>query len=335
MSQPTIKDVAKLAGVSVSTVSRVMNDSKPVSAEFRRKVEDAVEKLGFKPNELARSLVMKKSNSVGVIVKDIGIEYMAQIIRGIEEIGKMYKYDILLSSTYGEIKSERQSVDFLFRKQVEGLIVLSEDIDPEIVVKIKEYDIPFIHLDRYYKSNEFHTVTVDYKKAMRKMAEYLIENGHKKIAYVGKESKYEISTQKKEGYLQAIREAGLEPHVYEDEEADTEAGYNLMDEHYAQMKKDGITAVMASADALAVGIISYCYDKGISVPEELSVSGFGNTKISELYRPRITTVDEPYYDIGAVAMRWLTKILRGEDTMDETICLGTQIIERDSTKKIN
>ena len=94
MGQPTIKDVAKLAGVSISTVSRVMNNSKPVSPEARRKVLDAINKLDFKPNELARSLVMRKSNLVGVIVKDIGIEYMAQLIRGIEEIGRVYKYDL-------------------------------------------------------------------------------------------------------------------------------------------------------------------------------------------------------------------------------------------------
>ena len=94
MAQPTIKDVAKLAGVSISTVSRVMNRSKPVSPEAERRVLDAINKLGFKPNELARSLVMKKSNSIGILVKDIGIEYMAQIIRGAEEVGRMYNYDI-------------------------------------------------------------------------------------------------------------------------------------------------------------------------------------------------------------------------------------------------
>ena len=110
MSAPTIKDVAKLAGVSISTVSRVMNESKPVSPESRRKVLDAIKKLDFKPNELARSLVMRKSNMIGVIVKDIGISYMAQIIRGIEEIGRMYNYDILLSSTYGDIEVEHKII---------------------------------------------------------------------------------------------------------------------------------------------------------------------------------------------------------------------------------
>ena len=96
MSSPTIKDVAKLAGVSISTVSRVMNDSKPVSPEARRKVLDAIEKLDFKPNELARSLVMKRSNLIGVVVKDIGIPYMAQIVRGAEEIGRKELYNLLV-----------------------------------------------------------------------------------------------------------------------------------------------------------------------------------------------------------------------------------------------
>ena len=126
MSVPTIKDVAKLAGVSISTVSRVMNESKPVSPESRRKVLDAIKKLDFKPNELARSLVMRKSNMIGVIVKDIGISYMAQIIRGIEEIGRMYNYDILLSSTYGDIEVEHKIIEFMCTKQVEGIIMIVE-----------------------------------------------------------------------------------------------------------------------------------------------------------------------------------------------------------------
>lgn len=158
MSVPTIKDVAKLAGVSISTVSRVMNESKPVSPESRRKVLDAIKKLDFKPNELARSLVMRKSNMIGVIVKDIGISYMAQIIRGIEEIGRMYNYDILLSSTYGDIEVEHKIIEFMCTKQVEGIIMISEKINPEILFKLKSKNIPFVRLDKFYEYTDEHTV---------------------------------------------------------------------------------------------------------------------------------------------------------------------------------
>lgn len=334
MSQPTIKDVAKLAGVSISTVSRVMNESKPVSPEAKRKVLDAINKLGFKPNELARSLVMKKSNSIGILVKDIGIEYMAQIVRGIEEVGKMYNYDILLSSTYGVLDSEKKSVDFLYRKQVEGIILLSENIDPEIIVKVKEYGLPFILLDRYYKSNDYKTVSVDFKEAMEQMAEFLIGLGHKKILYIKHKSGYDISEKKIEGYEKVIHSHHCKPYVVETKAATADDGYLALEDSIDLIKKEGITAVMASNDVLAIGASNYCYDNGIKVPEELSVAGYGNAKVSSLYRPRITTVLEPYYDIGAVAMRMLTKVLQKEGAMDASIMLPTEVIERESTKAI-
>src|SRR5699024_10091683 len=183
MSSPTIKDVAKLAGVSISTVSRVMNDSKPVSPESRRKVEDAIEKLDFKRNELARSLVMKRSNLIGVLVKDLGIPYMTQIVRGVEEVGRMYKYDMLLNSSYGDAEQEKVIVDFMLRKQAEAIIMITENANPEVIVKLKENKNSFILLDRFYNGS-FNTVTIDYENAAYKMTSHLITKGHKNILFV-------------------------------------------------------------------------------------------------------------------------------------------------------
>ena len=125
----TIKDVAKMAEVSISTVSRVINDSKPVSPEARRKVLHAIEELGYEPNEIARSLVTRKSNLIGVIVDDIGSYYISQIVRGIEEIGRMYNYDIILASSYGDPEMEMKFLQLFKTKQVEGIILVSEIVD--------------------------------------------------------------------------------------------------------------------------------------------------------------------------------------------------------------
>lgn len=333
MSQPTIKDVARLADVSISTVSRVMNKSRPVSPELQRKVLDAINKLGFKPNELARSLVMKKSNSIGILVKDIGIEYMAQMIRGAEEIGKMYNYDILLSSTYGDLEAEKKAVDFLYRKQVEGIIVISENIEAEIIVKIREYHLPYVLLDRYYKSNDFRTVTVDYRKGMKSLGDYLQNAGHSKIAYIKSRSNYDISEYKRQGYEESMHSGGKELFVVEAPGIDIQAGSDAMALVRDLAKDKGVTAVMAESDEIAIGAMNYCYDNGISVPNELSIAGFGNQMLSSIYRPRLTTVLEPYYDIGAVAMRILTKDLKNESTMTQTIYLPTEVIERESTTR--
>lgn len=334
MRQPTIKDVASLAGVSISTVSRVMNKSKPVSPEAEKKVIDAINKLGFKPNELARSLVMKKSNSIGVLVKDIGIDYMAQMIRGVEEIGKMYNYDILLSSTYGELESEKRTVDFLYRKQVEGIIVISEDIEAEIIVKIRDYNLPYILLDRYYKSSDYHTVTVDYRAAMQQAAEHLIAKGHKDILYMKVTSVYEVSAQKRAGYEAAIRAHGLKSHYVETDGGEAKHAADVLKPLLSELRDGKYSAILTESDALAIGTIGYLYDQGISVPDDVSVVGFGNSPLSGLFRPTLTTISEPYYDIGAVGMRMLTKTLKREETMTESIYLPTTLIERGSVKPL-
>jgi len=144
----TIKDVAKMAGVSISTVSRVINDSKPVSPESRRKVLHAIETLGYEPNEIARSLVTKRSNLIGVIVDDIGNYYISQIVRGIEEIGRMYNYDIVLCSSYGDAETELKFLQLLRSKQVEGVIIASEIINKELIDLVDKLRIEIMYLNR-------------------------------------------------------------------------------------------------------------------------------------------------------------------------------------------
>lgn len=333
MAQPTIKDVAKLAGVSISTVSRVMNKSKPVSPEAERKVVDAINKLGFKPNELARSLVMKKSNSIGILVKDIGINYMAEMIRGAEEIGRMYKYDIILSSTYGELELEKKAIDFLFRKQVEGVIIISENIDPETMVKLKEYQLPYILLDRYYKSSDYYTVTVNHKKAMKELTGYLISLKNKKILYLSSGAGFDICKEKISGYEEAMAEAGLVPLKEEAGGESIEAAYEAGEKIRDLYDKEGFDACLCENDALAIGLMNNCYDHNIKIPDAFSLAGFGGSPFVSIVRPRLTTAMEPFYDIGAVAMRALTKALQNKSRMEKNLYLPIQIFKGESTKK--
>jgi LacI family transcriptional regulator len=335
MGQPTIKDVAKLAGVSISTVSRVMNDSKPVSPEARKKVLDAINKLDFKPNELARSLVMRKSNLIGVIVEDIGIEYMAQLIRGIEEIGHLYKYDIILSSNYGDQKALENSINFLSTKQVEGIVVISEDISAEILVKLKDNKIPFILLDRYYNFKNISTVSIDYEKEMYNITKFLYDLGHRNIALVADKDKNLLNERKIAGYKKFIEDMGLESKIFEAESSTSDSGYNVGDQVIDKSKTDKITAIVCTNDKLAIGFISYCYDNKISVPDDISVTGFGDSSIAKVFRPKLTTVSVPYYDIGAIAIRALIKRIRGEeDILENNRMFDAQIVERESSKQI-
>ena len=334
MGQPTIKDVAKLAGVSISTVSRVMNNSKPVSPEARRKVVDAINKLDFKPNELARSLVMRKSNLIGVIVKDIGIEYMAQLIRGIEEIGRVYKYDIILSSSYGEDKQLENSIDFLATKQVEGLVIITEDISTEVLVKLRETKIPFVLLDKYHSYKNIKTVKIDFESEENRLVQSLTQQGHKKILFVADKEHYVINDSMVKGYESAV--GADNSYILRIDGITSDDGYRMADQAIELIKKESITAVACVNDEIAIGFMNYCVDNGIKVPDDLSVVGFGDSKIASVYRPKLTTVSIPYYDIGAISIRALIKRIKqeGEILVDDWV-IDAQIHQRESSKVIN
>lgn len=333
----TIKDVAKLAGVSISTVSRVINNSKPVSLEVRKKVLEAIDELGYKPNEVARSLVTRKSNLIGVIITDIGNSYIAQMVRGIEEVGRMYNYDIVLSSSYGDPDTEKKFAQLLRSKQVEGIILVSEKNNDEVIKEIQDYKIPFVYLNKYYSNSNTPTVSIDNFEASLKMTKYLLGLGHKKILYVTANEEKEASLEKFkiDGYRKAIKDNGKsKDFLYSANGFTIDDGYNMGEDVLELIKENKITAVFCCQDELAIGLINYCYDNNIKVPEDLSICGYGDTKIASVYRPKLTTVKEPYYDIGAVSIRRIIKKLKDEKIEEDHIFLPIRIMKRESCRRI-
>ncbi|NLJ97821.1 MAG: LacI family transcriptional regulator [Tissierellia bacterium] len=331
----TIKDVAKLAGVSISTVSRVINKSKPVSSEVKIKVLEAIDELGYKPNAVARSLVTKRSNLIGVIVTDIGNSSIAQMVRGIEEVGRMYNYDIILSNSYGDPNTEKRFAELLRSKQVEGIILISEILNKEVIEYIEDFKIPFIYLNKYYVDLDLPTVSIDHSEASYRMTKYLIELGHKNILYLTRNEREEASLEryKIEGYKKAMTELGEgKQQIYSAQGFEVEDGYAIGDEVAKFIKEDNITAVFCCQDELAIGLISYCYDNNIKVPEDISICGYGDIKIASIYRPRLTTIKEPYYDIGAVAIRRIVKSLDDGELEKTNTYLPIQMMKRESCK---
>lgn len=333
----TIKDVAKMAEVSISTVSRVINDSKPVSPEARRRVLRAIDELGYKPNEIARSLVTKKSNLIGVIVDDIGNSYVAQIVRGIEEIGRMYNYDILLCSSYGVESTELRFIQLLMQKQVEGIIIVSEILTTQIAENIEKYTIPFVYLNRLYDIVKTPTVTIDNEVASKIMTDHLIELGHKNILYVTQDKDLEVSIEKYKikGYIESMDGNGMNPLIHSVSGYKMADGYNSGDSVLEVIRKNEITAVFCCQDEVAIGLINYFYDNNINVPEDISVVGYGDISLASIHRPQITTIKEPYYDLGAVAIRRILKEIKGSAIDEQTIKLPVQLIVRESVKNIN
>lgn len=332
----TIKDVAKLAEVSISTVSRVINNSASVSPEVRRRVLAAIDELGYKPNQVARSLVTKKSNLIGVIVTDIGNSYVAQMMRGIEEVGRMYNYDILLSSSYGNPKTELKFAELLRSKQVEGIVLISEDVNEAVIETIEEFNIPFVYLNKYYKVSNLPSVSIDNYEASFMMTKYLLELGHENILYitVNDDKVGSVEKDKIEGYRKAMEEFKKDELILSAKDFTVEAGYDMGNALEKLIDERNITAVFCCQDEIAIGFINYCYDSNIQVPKDISICGYGDTKMASIYRPSITTIKEPYYDIGAVAIRRIIKELKGDKIEEPSIYLPIQLIKRESCRRI-
>ncbi len=333
----TIKDVAKMADVSISTVSRVINDSKPVSPEARRRVLHAIEVLDYKPNEVARSLVTKKSNIIGVIVNDIGNGYVSQVLRGVEEIGRMFNYDILLSSSYGDLEVEMKFANLFSQKQVEGIILISDILNERLMYKLDQIKIPYVVINRFYTIDQAATVSINNKNATYKMTQYLIDEGHEKIGYVAlrKDMDRTNETYKIKGYREAMQQNDLKAKIIYAEGLDQEAAEDVIEDIIEDIEDKRYTALFCTQDILAIHLMNELSDRGIRVPDDISICGFGGTELSEIIRPSLTTVKEPFYDIGAVAVRKLLKSVEAKQELKrDTVFLPVEIIKRNSVKTI-
>ena len=332
----TIKDVAKQAGVSISTVSRVINNSKPVTDEVKQRVLEVIRRTGYIPNPLARSLVTKKSQLIGVIVPEVSDSFVNEMLDGIEEVAKMYDYEILLANTYSDKEQEMKSLNLLRAKQIEGIVMISNKIDNDHIEYINSLSIPATYISKTAREYDINSVDISNKNATYDMTKYLIDKGHKEIAF--------IMTSKDKTILQRERLSGYEKAIIEnnlklDEKLIRYAGIEYEDGYESMMEllDENIVpqAVFVTGDEAAIGAINALNDRGYSVPDDVSVAGFSDVKIARIYRPKLTTLHQPLYDIGAVAIRMVIKLINNESLDEKKVELPYRIIERESVKSRN
>lgn len=332
MKRPvTIKDVAKQAGVSISTVSRVINNSKPVTDEVKQRVLEVIKKTGYIPNPLARSLVTKKSQLIGVIVPEVSDYIVNEMLNGIEEVAKMYDYEILLANTYSDKEQELKSINLLRAKQVEGILMISPNLDKEQVEYLNNCSIPTTYISKNAKEFDVYTVSINNEQATYDMTKYLIDKGHKNILFLINNDKEDVFAKEKlMGYKKALEENNLsldENLVKYLTDSYYEDGYNTIK---SVLGKYNFDAVFTTSDELAIGAMNACFDLGYDVPKDISVVGFDGVKISRMYRPKLTTVNQPLYDIGAVAIRMIIKLINQEPLKEKRVELPHSIKERES-----
>jgi LacI family transcriptional regulator len=328
----TIYDVAREANVSMATVSRVVNGNPNVKPATRKKVLEVIERLGYRPNAVARGLASKKTTTVGVIIPDISSIFFAELARGIEDIATMYKYNIILSNSDQNKEKEFHLLNTMLGKQVDGIVFMGANITEEHVEEFKKSPVPIVLAGSLEDSGQVPSVNINYEEAAYDATKTFIENGHSKIAFVVGIKDEPINLKKLNGYKKALEEKGIsfdEQFVVEGDYS-YDSGLEAFDRLAELQEKP--TAILVGADEMALGVVHAAQDKGYQVPDDLEVISFDNTRLTMMVRPQITTVVQPLYDIGAVAMRLLTKLMNKDKVEDHTVILPHRIETRSSTK---
>lgn len=327
----TIYDVAREANVSMATVSRVVNGNPNVKPATRKKVLEVIDRLDYRPNAVARGLASKKTTTVGVIIPDVSNIFFASLARGIDDVATMYKYNIILANSDGNDEKEINVLNNLLAKQVDGVIFMGHHITEAIRGEFSRSKTPVVLAGSIDPDDQVGSVNINYQDATKEATDLLAKNGNKKIAFVSGALLDPINGKERlTGYKAALKANGLkysEGLVFE-----AEYQYKTGVELSERIINSGATAVYVVDDELAAGIANGLIDRGVKIPEDFEVITSNNSLLTDVIRPRLTSVTQPLYDIGAVSMRLLTKLMNKEDIDEKTVILPHGIVKKGSTK---
>lgn len=322
----SIKEVAKHAGVSVATVSRVLNDKGYVSEDARKRVEKAIADLDYKPNAVARSLFKKTSKTIGLLVPDIVNPFFPELARAVEDTLSRLGYTVILCNTDESQEKEQSYLEMMVQKYIDGMIVASNTLNAAQVTK---YNIPVVSIDREI-SKELPSIMVENKKGASMAVSFLKKKGRKRIAHLRGPAYIPNAVERCSGYLE---EVGKEPWFEESYIADGNYEMKTSIESTLQLLKTHpeIDAIFAGNDLSAIGAIKAIHKLGKNVPGDIAVVGFDGIMLSESTTPELTTVAQPIYELGEMAATTLVKLIEQQPDKQPFYKLPVQLIERQST----
>lgn len=329
----TIYDVAREANVSMATVSRVVNGNPNVKPSTRKKVLEVIERLEYRPNAVARGLASKKTTTVGVIIPDISNIFYAELARGIEDVATMYRYNIILSNSDLSEEKELTLLDNMYGKQVDGIVMMTERVTTSLADKMSHSPVPIVLAGSVDEDNTLPAVNIDYTEAAYEAVKQLIASGNTRIAFISGSFNATINKKYKyQGYVRALEEAGIaiDESLIFDDVVTYDQGMKVYN-HVSKLTQPA-TAYFVGSDEPAIGVIHAAQDDEKNVPTEIEVCSFENSKLARMVRPQLSSVVLPLYDIGAVSMRLLTKIMNKEDIEDRQVILPYRIESRNSTR---
>ena len=330
----TIKDLARELKISASTVSRALKNHPDISEETKRAVHELAQKLNYQPNAVALSLKQRRSNTIGVIIPEIVHYFFSSVISGIEDVAYDAGFNVIICQSNERYEREVANAKTLFASRVDGILVSisKETEDFQHLYNLRNNNVPMVFYDRIVPGLQADQVIIDDFDAAYRVTRHLIDSGRKRIAHFAGPQKLLIGRQRKDGYLKAVNEAGLEIDQNLIIEADTFEKARLAVMRLINEKRefDGIFAVN---DLTAIGAMQTIQKRGIKIPEQVAVVGFSDGRFSGITEPTLTSVDQHGYEMGSIATQMLLKRIAAKDNdyPFETRVLNANLIVRGSS----
>ncbi len=328
MKKVTINDVARVAKVSSATVSRVINDSPVVKPDTKLKVQETIEALGYKPNAIAQGLALQKTTSIALVIPEASFTYTGQIINGILDVAKIYKYNIVLHTTTEGISEINDLVETIIKSRVDGAIIYNNRISDEQIKALNNYDIPIVVIGNKVAGENLSSVYVNIEKAIYNLVTNYLEQNISNIAII-KDRKNVNSV---EQFLKGAKQAFLDHHLtftnFVDIPEMYRSSYAFLVEYF-KIKRPEV--VIVNRDSQALACLNAARENGLEVPKDLQIICVIDTKYNAMVRPQISGFAIPSYDLGAVAMRQITKMLSVEAEYDKLVELSCFFTPRQSS----
>ncbi|ENM3767091.1 transcriptional repressor PurR [Vibrio cholerae] len=331
----TMKDIARLAGVSTSTVSHVINKSRFVSDEIAERVNNAAQQLNYAPSALARSLKMNRTKTIGMLVTTSTNPFFGEVVKGVERSCYHQGYNLILCNTEGDNQRMKASINTLLQKRVDGLLLMCSTLEGERLDVFDRYpDIPIVVMDWgpiLFVSDKIQDNSL---QGGYMAAKHLIECGHKEIGCITGPLIRHQAQMRYEGYKRALAEAGIaiNPDWIVESDFECEGGYQAFEKLYQRGKLP--SALFVSNDMMAMGVIQAASQRGLRVPDDLSLIGYDDVHIAKFMTPALTTIHQPKYRLGKAAVDTLLYRLENPDTTAQVVQLEPTLVVRNSVRKL-
>lgn len=327
----SIKDIAAIAGVSHSTVSRALSNSPLIPEATRRRIQRIAQRKGYTPNAIARGLVTRRTHAIGVVVTTIEDPFVAEVVRGIEQVAGDQGYRVFLATSHNDSTRELNVVTALWESRVDSVIVAASRVGSLYGPRLQQIGVPIVLINNQHPGTFIHTIAIDDAQGANLATQHLISLGHRVIGHLRGPSGHRASGKRLAGYRRALKQAGIafDPTLVADADGSAAGGEQILQ---LLAHSPCPTAIFCYNDMTAIGALSILKRQGLAVPDDISLVGFDDIPFAQYVEPPLTTVRQPMTEMGRQAMQMALTLMNGPKSQVPDIVIPGQLIERKSTR---